>query len=182
MTANAARNNPRPASWFRETVFGGALAGILATGLTSIAPVHAQEGLRVMRNDVTQYRVVSPQHLLKDTFVSDVASCRGWGAWTTPFVLANSSDETAKLLSGGISIPPRSVAVHPGSDRDVAVGWQSPLSGKVSIRAKVSAAHNGDGVAWAILHQGQARPRCSPKARSNKADRRRSRPQPTWRN
>jgi len=98
----------------------------------------------------------SPQDLLKDKFVAAVTACRGWGKWETPFVLANTGSEAARLLNGAISIPPRSVAVHPGADLDVAIGWQSPVAGKVSVRAKVAHAHpsGGDGVSWAVIHAG----------------------------
>ena len=98
------------------------------------------------------------QNRLKDTFVTAVPACRGWGKWETPCVYANSSTGTAVFLNGAISIPPRSVAVHPGAYLDVAVGWQSPVSGKVNVRAKVTHVHpsGGDGVTWAIIHAGQA--------------------------
>ena len=98
-----------------------------------------------------------PKNMLKDKFVSTVAACLGWGKAESPFVLANSGTEEAKLLNGAISIPPRSVAVHPNADLDVAIGWQSPIAGKVSIRAKVAHAHpsGGDGVSWALIHYSQ---------------------------
>ena len=98
------------------------------------------------------------QNRLKDTLETAVPACRGWGKRETPCVYANSGTGTASFLSGAISIPPRSVAVHPGAYLDVAVGWQSPVSGKVKVRAKVTHAHpaGGDGVTWAIIHAGQA--------------------------
>ncbi|MGA2443606.1 MAG: alpha-galactosidase, partial [Tepidisphaeraceae bacterium] len=104
-------------------------------------------------------RVFLPQDLLKEKTVTGVAACRGWGKWEAPpFVCANSGGQPAALLNGDISIPPRSVFVHPGTDRDVAVGWQSPIAGKVSVRAKVVHAHpsGGDGVTWAIIRAIQA--------------------------
>ena len=48
--------------------------------------------------------------------------------------------------------------MHPGPDRNVAVGWRSPIAGRVGIRGKVAHAHpsGGDGVSWRILHGSQA--------------------------
>ena len=102
-------------------------------------------------------RIFTPDNLLKEKFVSEVTACRGWGKWTTPFVLANTSTEMAKFLNGAISIPAKGFAVHPGPDRDVAVGWMSPITGKVNLRAKVTDAHPSgwDGVGWAIIHENQ---------------------------
>jgi hypothetical protein len=82
----------------------------------------------------------------------------GWGSAQTPCVYANSAKEPASLLGGLIKLPPRSVAVHPGPDRDVAVGWRSPMAGKVSVTAKVIHAHptGGNGVEWSIVHHAKA--------------------------
>ena len=81
----------------------------------------------------------------------------GWGQ-DTPVVYANPADAPLKLLNGAIVVPPRTVVAHPGPDRDVAVGWQSPLTGKVNLRAKVVHGHpgGGDGVSWSIVHESPA--------------------------
>ena len=43
--------------------------------------------------------------------------------------------------------------MHPGPQIDVAVGWRSPISGQVSVKARVAhAQHGGDGIAWSIQH------------------------------
>lgn len=128
---------------------------MLALGFAGIAELQAQPGLHATRRTGDPWRAASPPHLLTNTFVAEVASCRGWGQWTTPFVLANRSAEAAQLLSGLITIPAGSVAVHPGPDRDVAVAWRSPIAGRVNLRAKVADAHpvGGDGIVWAILQE-----------------------------
>ena len=43
--------------------------------------------------------------------------------------------------------------MHPGTDRDVAVGWASPVTATVSVRAKVTCVdgNGGNGVSWAIV-------------------------------
>jgi len=82
----------------------------------------------------------------------------GWGSKQTPSILAYAGAEPGTLLNGLIKLPPRSVAVHPGPDRDVAVGWRSPFAGKVSVKAKVTHAHpsGGNGVEWWIVHHSKA--------------------------
>jgi hypothetical protein len=44
--------------------------------------------------------------------------------------------------------------MHPGSDRDVAVGWRSPIQGTVRIQASVAHAQiGGNGIEWWILRE-----------------------------
>jgi hypothetical protein len=62
----------------------------------------------------------------------------GWGSAQTPCAYANAAREPAMLLGGLIKLSPRSVAVHPGPDRDVAIGWRSPMAGTVSVEARVT--------------------------------------------
>lgn len=86
------------------------------------------------------------------------AERHGWGSAQTPCVYANPAKEPAVLLGGLIKLPPRSVAVHPGPDLDVAIGWRSPMAGTVSVKAKVTHAHpsGGNGVEWSIVHHAKA--------------------------
>jgi len=81
---------------------------------------------------------------------------RGWGVVASPWFGANATDEAATVQ--GITVPARSTAMHPGADRDVAVGWQSPTEGKVAVRAKVADGQpgGGDGITWSIMHEGPA--------------------------
>jgi hypothetical protein len=85
-------------------------------------------------------------------------SVSGWGSKETPSAFAYPGTEPGTLLGGVIRLPPRSIAVHPGPDCDVAVGWRSPVAGKVSVKAKVLHAHpsGGNGVDWAIVHESKA--------------------------
>ena len=82
----------------------------------------------------------------------------GWGSHQTPSILAYAGTEAGTLLGGAIQLPPRSIAVHPGPDCDVAIGWRSPIAGKVKVKAKVAHAHpsGGNGVDWSIVHQAKA--------------------------
>ena len=98
---------------------------------------------------------IRSQDLLKDTYTTAVTNCQGWGKWDAPpCITANSGTAPAQLLNGAITIPARSVVIHPGTDRDVAVVWQSPIAGKIKVQAKVTHVHpsGGDGITWAIVH------------------------------
>ncbi|MBU3666455.1 MAG: hypothetical protein FGM15_11360 [Chthoniobacterales bacterium] len=111
-------------------------------------PLHAQEDQMP-----SAFKTVAGYPLL-EVFTPPVPNCTGWGAWGDgPFVIANRGDAPAQFPSN-FSIPPRSFLAHPGSDRDVAVGWASPITGQVSVQAKVTSAdgNGGDGVRWAIIH------------------------------
>ncbi len=97
--------------------------------------------------------ILTTKNLLEDKL--DVGGRHpGWGK-DTPVVYANPADEPLRLLDGAIMVPPRTVVVHPGADRDVAVGWQSPMTGKVGLRAKVVHGHpgGGDGISWRLVRE-----------------------------
>ncbi|NQT53881.1 hypothetical protein HQ576_17630 [bacterium] len=82
----------------------------------------------------------------------------GWGSKDTPSVFAHAGAEPGTLLEGIIKLPPRSIVVHPGHDCEVAVGWRSPVAGKVGVKARVADAHpsGGNGVEWSIVHDAKA--------------------------
>ena len=84
----------------------------------------------------------------------DGAERPGWGSAKTPCAYVHPGDAPAALLGGAIRLPPRGVIVHPGPESDVAVGWKSPVTGKVSVKAGVIHAHpsGGNGVEWSIVH------------------------------
>src|SRR5258708_29750325 len=75
----------------------------------------------------------------------------GWrGDPDCPSMLANTTTSPVKILT--FTLPPRSVAVHPGPSNGVAVAWRSPVSGMVNISGGVVDAdpEGGDGIAWVI--------------------------------
>jgi len=82
----------------------------------------------------------------------------GWGTTQTPCIWAHPGTQPGTLLNGAIQVPPRGIAAHPAPDRDMAVGWQSPLSGKVSVKARIADGHpsGGNGVEWLIVHDATA--------------------------
>jgi len=81
---------------------------------------------------------------------------RGWGVSASPWFAGNATEKPVTIR--GITLPARGVAMHPGADRDVAVGWRSPIDGRVSVKGKVADGQpgGGDGVEWSVVHEGQA--------------------------
>ena len=75
------------------------------------------------------------------------------GAADCPNMLINSS-ETPRTITT-LTIPGRSVAVHPGPNNGVVVAWRSPINGTVRITGHVIDAdpNGGDGIAWAVDHR-----------------------------
>jgi len=76
----------------------------------------------------------------------------GWGSDSTPWFGGNPGDKQVSVL--GITIPARTVAMHPGSTHDVAVGWRSNEKGTVAVRARVGHAQNGsNGIEWRVVRE-----------------------------
>ncbi|MGB2937951.1 MAG: hypothetical protein WBD05_07110 [Phycisphaerae bacterium] len=76
----------------------------------------------------------------------------GWGSDQCPWFGGNPADKPVSVQ--GITIPAKSLAMHPGSDRDVAAGWRSPIKGLVKVKASVAHGQNGgDGIAWWIVRE-----------------------------
>lgn len=90
--------------------------------------------------------------LSKMDSIGGEVNMKGWGTDSTPWFGGNPSASGLNIM--GISIPSKGIAMHPGSNRDVSVGWQSPISGLVSIRAKLTHAQSGgNGIDWHIAHE-----------------------------
>jgi mono/diheme cytochrome c family protein len=84
--------------------------------------------------------------------VRDVNGKPGLHAWRngdTPSVLVNSAKDEASVWT---KLPGRSLFVHPAANGNVAIGWLSPVTGKVTITGRVKDAHPGgpDGVGWVL--------------------------------
>jgi hypothetical protein len=103
----------------------------------------------------TSQDLTPPKQLLAtrmDT-IPGVPLVRGWATDVIPWFGVNPTREQG--TSGSLRIPARSVAMHPLPDRDVAVGWRSPIEGRVSIKASVAMgdAQGGNGIEWAIMRE-----------------------------
>jgi len=74
----------------------------------------------------------------------------GWGSNECPWFGGNPANQPVSVK--GIALPARSLAMHPGAERDVAAGWRSPIQGLVKVTASVAHAQNGsDGIEWWIV-------------------------------
>ena len=89
--------------------------------------------------------------------VSNVHNTPGVFAWVpekgeAPTLTINTRAEEAKFIS--ITMPPKSVAVHPSPKAGVSVALKSPVSGTLSISGSVADVdvNCGDGVEWRLQH------------------------------
>lgn len=76
---------------------------------------------------------------------------QSWSIGSEPSVFVNSSDGPANVWT---SLPAKSLFVHPGQNRTVAIAWTSPIDGTVSIEGRVGDAHPAalDGVSFRLEH------------------------------
>jgi len=82
--------------------------------------------------------VPPPGDLLKGKLdaIGGIPAVRGWGSKDTPVIYANPGAKPAVVMRNAITIPPRSVALHPAPHRDVAIGWRSPTAWSIVRDAK----------------------------------------------
>ncbi len=90
-------------------------------------------------------------HLLPEA-VHDLLGKRGLNVWRngdTPSVFVNAGKEPIAVWT---KLPARSIFVHPAPNGNVAIGWLSPIAGKIRITGRVKDVHPGgpDGVGWLI--------------------------------
>ena len=85
--------------------------------------------------------------------VSGYEAINGWGSPQTPSILSNRSDDTIAFST--LTLPARSVFVHPSPALESVIAWRSPLDGKIKLDGIVADADNncGNGVEWSVLHQ-----------------------------
>ena len=106
------------------------------------APVKPVEDLRV------------PRLLLsgKMNAIAGSAELLGWGSDSTPWFGGNPADKPVSVQ--GITVPGRSLAMHPGPSQNVVVGWRSPITGRVKVKARVAhGQQGGNGIEWWIARE-----------------------------
>jgi mono/diheme cytochrome c family protein len=86
--------------------------------------------------------------------VRDLSGKPGLNVWRngdTPSAFVTAGKEPVSVWT---KLPARAVFVHPAPNGNVAVGWFSPIDGKVRVTGRVKDAHPGgpDGVGWAVEH------------------------------
>ncbi|NQT53983.1 hypothetical protein HQ576_18155, partial [bacterium] len=95
-------------------------------------------------------KVAAPRDLLTEKVdaIAGSPAVRGWGSNATPWFGGNPAEEAVTVNT--FTLPARSVAVHPGPTRPVAVGWRSPTTGSVEVRGTVAGADTkgGSGIEW----------------------------------
>jgi hypothetical protein len=76
---------------------------------------------------------------------------KSWSLGSEPSLFVNSATETIKVWT---TLPARSVFVHPGPKRNVAIAWTSPIAGDCVVAGRVADAHpsGGDGVSFELTH------------------------------
>jgi len=78
---------------------------------------------------------------------------RGWGAEQTPWLAVNATAAPI-VANNNITFSARGLAIHPGQDSDVGIGWRSPIAAKVGLRARVAGMQpGGDGIAWYVMKE-----------------------------
>ena len=81
---------------------------------------------------------------------------RGWGEPSTPSVIANKSAETIRF--GTLTVPGRSVNMHPSPSLEAIIYWQSPIEGRVKFKGYFADSDGvgGNGAAWRVELLGRA--------------------------
>jgi hypothetical protein len=79
------------------------------------------------------------------------AEVKSWSFGPEPSVFVNTAAEPLQVWT---KLPARSVFVHPGGNRPVAVAWTSPIDGDVVAAGRVADVHPGDseGVSFELAH------------------------------
>jgi hypothetical protein len=91
---------------------------------------------------------------------ANVAGIAGLYSWNnvdgngTPSATINTTDRELKFAT--ITMPAKSVAIHPSPTGGVAAGWRSPISGRVRIGGAVKDgdANCGNGIEWSLKRHG----------------------------
>lgn len=76
---------------------------------------------------------------------------KSWSIGSEPSVFVNAAAEAVKVWT---TLPARSLFVHPGQKRNVAIAWTSPIAGELAVTGRVADAHpsGGDGVSFELSH------------------------------
>ena len=82
--------------------------------------------------------------------VGDYEAIRGWGTHATPSLIASKAEQTLRF--GTLTIPGRSVNMHPSPSAEALLVWQSPIAGRVKLKGFFADSDGvcGNGVAWRV--------------------------------
>ncbi len=127
-------------------------------------PIYVPEhGLFIRNTNLSRQGEIAPdfrtgQDLLdaKMDAIAGNSLLKGWGTDACPWFGGNPTDHLISVQ--GIEFPAKRLAMHPGPDQNVCVGWRSPVSGKVTVDVSVAHAQSGgDGIEWHIVLNNSAR-------------------------
>ncbi len=90
------------------------------------------------------------------TKVQGFDAVNGWGSEATPSLLANRSEKSISFLT--LTIPERSVVMHPSPTSAAVVAWKSPMAGSLRLKSAVADADHkcGNGAVWKIEHRSRS--------------------------
>ena len=97
-----------------------------------------------------------PSARLMTEFIPNAENAPGLMEWrgreACPALFVNTKTEVLKFLT--ITMPPRSIALHPGPAGGVGLAWECPADVSVTVRGKVAKIDpSGDGIAWKLEHR-----------------------------
>ncbi len=97
-----------------------------------------------------------PEPRLLTEFAKNAEKSDGLMVWRgsapCPSFSINTKAQVLKFVT--VTMPPRSVAMHPGPSGGVAVAWESPADVAVTIRGRVTKIDpGGDGIAWTLARR-----------------------------
>ena len=86
--------------------------------------------------------------LARDSGMPGVHAWRS-GPADTPVAMVNTTDQTVTVPG---TMPPHSVAIHPGPTTGIALSWRSPVAITIRVTGRIADAHAGcgDGAEWRI--------------------------------
>ena len=85
-------------------------------------------------------------------------SVPSWSIGSEPSIFANRSGQQLELWT---KLPPRSLFLHPGDKRPVALGWISPVDATLTLSGKIADIHPApglDGVSYELTHYSLGEP------------------------
>lgn len=112
--------------------------------------VHRTSALAAARSEETLRKSPHVPMAIRMNEIAGDNRLIGWGTDQTPWFGGNPTSEA--INAKGIEFPPKCVAMHPGPEVNVAVGWRSPIRGTVQVKARLSHAQSGsNGVEWWVI-------------------------------
>jgi hypothetical protein len=123
-----------------------------------LAPEYGFFVRRTSAQESPATKALRDQHALRVSLnqkmngIAGNADLLGWGTSDAPWFGGNPTDKPVSVQ--GITIPARNLAMHPGAERNVAIGWRSPMKGQVKIKADVAHVQGGgDGIEWWVARE-----------------------------